>query len=209
MLWLKIFSQLGLGVIIILSGGFAGLYYIVKYDNGQTIKSAIQSLEGQKNVIQKQIDSLDMELEQLQDMDKAMNLMGDEINKFLQFIPNKMTSSMVLNHLNVHAKASGVDLEKYANHNAVEKKEFYEKLGISVTVKGLFTQVLVFLSKLTGLTEIITVERFTLREVVQRGRKQIQGLGEVTMQMDIYGYRYITPIIEVAKGDNGKKGVKQ
>lgn len=198
MLWFKTFSQLGIGVVILLSGGFAGLYYVIKYDNGQSIKNEIQTLEKQKNVVQKEINSLDLELKQLQEMDKAMNLMRNEINKFLQYIPNKLTSVMVLNHLNVNAKASGVDLEDITRYRAVEKKEFYEKIKISVTVKGLYTQVLVFLSKLTGLTEIVTIERFTLTEVKSKGR-YVGGLNEVIMKMDIYGYRYTSPIIEVAE----------
>ena len=207
MLWLRSFSQLSIGIIILLSGGFAGLYYMVKYDKGQLLENEIQSLVGQKNVVQKEINSLNLELGQLQEMDKAMNLMGDEINKFLQFIPRKLTSSMVLNHLNIHAKESGVNLENIVNHRSIEKKEFYEKIKISVTVKGLYTQVLVFLSKLTSLTEIIIVEMFTLTEVQGRG-KYVGGLNEVTMRMDIYGYRYTSPIIDVAEETNKQKEVK-
>ena len=207
MLWFRSFAQLSIGVVILVSGMFAGLYYMLKYDNGQSIKDATRSLEQQKNVVQKDIDSLKLELQQLQEMDKAMNLMSDEINKFLQFIPQKLTSAMVLNHLNIHAKASGVNLENITSHTAVEEHEFYEKIKISVTVKGLYTQVLVFLSKLTGLTEIVTVEHFALKEVQGRG-KYVGGLNEVTMKMDIYGYRYTSPIIDVA-AENKQKEVKQ
>lgn len=210
MFWLRVFSELSIGVVIILSGGFAGLYYVVKYDNGQTIKNETQELEKQKNAIQKKISSLNLELKQLQEMDKAMNLMGDEINKFLQFIPSKLTSSMVLEHLNENVRTSGVNLENIVTHDAVEKKEFYEKLKISITIRGLFTEVLVFLSKLTGLTEIITVEQFTLREAERsQNTDRIGGLDEVIMQMDIYGYRYVTPIISAAKENGEKKEVKQ
>ena len=41
MLWLKTFSQISLGIIIIISGGIAGIYYAWKYDNGQSIKDVI------------------------------------------------------------------------------------------------------------------------------------------------------------------------
>ena len=205
MLWLKVFSQISLGIVIIISGGIAGIYSVWKYDNGQSIKDAIQGVEKQKTVVQEKIDTLDFELTQLQEMGKAMRLMGDEVNKFLQFIPNKLTSSMVLNHLNIHAKSSGVNMKDITNHSAVETQEFYEKIKISVTVKGLFSQVLVFLSKLTGLTEIISVDSFTLEEA-QRG-KYVGSSNEITMRMDIYGYRYTVPII--SETADGKKEVKQ
>jgi len=208
MLWLKTFSQLSIGILIILSGGFAGVYYLVRYDDGQAIADQIRSLDNQKKDVKKKIDSLNMELERLQEMDTAINLMGDEINKFLQYIPSEVTSSMILNNLTTNAKKAGVDLQGITNHRSIEQHDFYEKIKISVTVKGLFTQILVFLSKLTGLTEIVTVESFTL-EKVKAGGKYIGSLSEVRMRMDIYGYRYISPIIEKDNKDNKKKGVKK
>ncbi len=197
MLWLTIFSQLSIGIIIILSGGFAGVYYLWKYDSGQVIKDEIQKLEQKQNTIKEQITSMNLELQQLGEVDKAMRLMGKEMNKFLQFIPSKVTSAMILNHLNTHAKSAGVDLQGITNHSYIEKKEFYEKLKISITVKGLFSQILVFLSKLTGLTEIITVDTFNLQETRKKG-KYIEG-NEVIMKMDIHGYRYISSIISETK----------
>ena len=184
--------RLSIGSIIILNMGLSSLYYFLKYDKGESIQDEITSLEGQKNAVQKTIDDLKVSLNNLHEMDNAMNSMGTEINKLLEFIPNKVTSSMILNHLNIQAKSAGVDLEDINNRGGSETKDFYEKLKISVTVKGLFTQVLIFLSKLTSLTEVVTVENFDLIEIQQRGQ-QIGGLKEVKMRMDIYGYRYIAP----------------
>ena len=198
MLWFRVFSQLSIGMIIILSAGFAGLYYITKYDNGESIKNEIASLDTQKNAVQKEIEELNGELKNLNELDKAMNSMSGEINKFLQFIPNKMTSSIVLNHLNQQAKVAGVDLQDIVTYSNVEKREFYEKLKVNVTVKGLFTQVLVFLSKLTNLKEIITVEQFSMEPVAQK-KKYAKGVNEIKIQMDIYGYRYTSAIIEEDK----------
>ena len=199
-MWFKLFSQLSIGVVIILSGGVAGIYYVLKYDKGSNITEEINNLETQKQTAQQKVENLKGELNRLQDMDKAMNLMGDEINKFLKFIPDKVSSSMILNHLNEKARTSGVELENIVNHRVSEKKEFYEKLKVSVTVRGLFTQILIFLSKLTSLTEIITVESFTMEEMAQKGRR------EVKMRMDIYGYRYITPIIVTQEQEISNKG---
>ena len=205
MLWLKTFSQLSIGILIILSGGFAGVYYLVKYDDGQALKEQIQNIGNQKNAVQKKIDSLDKDLKQLQHMNVVIEEMGDEINKFLQFIPSRLTSSMIMNHLNTNAKEAGVDLQNIINHKFTEQHDFYEKIKISVTVKGFFTQILIFLSKLTGLTEVITVENFTLEEV-RTGGKYVGSLNEVRMRMDIYGYRYTSPIIDKDKDkDQGEE----
>ncbi len=204
MLWLKVFSQLSVGMIIILSTGLAGLYYITKFDDGGSIKNEISELDKQQNVVKKEIEDLKAELKSLNELDKAMSLMGGEINKFLQFIPNEMTSTMILNHLNQQAKVAGVDLPDIVTHSNTEKKEFYEKLKVSVTVTGLFTQVLIFMSKLTSLSEIITVERFTMETMGGQKASYTAGLNEIKMQMDIYGYRYTSAIIEDNNQEAGK-----
>ena len=201
-MWIKVFAQTSIGIMIIVSAGIAGIYYVSKYNNGQSIKSEISSLDQQKKDVEKNIKNLELELEGIQEVEKVMNVMGDKMNEFLKFIPDKMTSSMILNHLNINAKSAGVELSDIANHDVVGKEEFYEKIKINITVKGVFTQVLVFLSKLTGLTEIVTIESFVLKEVP----RQKQLTGEVQMQMEIYGYRYITPIVDA---NSVNKGVKK
>lgn len=197
MLWFKVFSQLSIGMIIILSSGLAGLYYITKYDDGGSIKNEISELEKQQDLVKKEIEGLKDELKSLNELDKAMNRMGGEINKFLQYIPNEMTSTMILNHLNQQAKVAGVDLRDIVTHSNTEKEDFYEKLKVNVTVKGLFTQVLIFMSKLTSLNEIITVERFSMETINQKG--YTPNFNEIKMDMDIYGYRYTSAIIEENK----------
>ena len=199
-MWFKIFAQLGIGMVIILSAGVASVYYVWKYDKGEAIQQEIESLEQQQNKAKKSIEDLKVELINLKQMNQTMSLMGDKINEFLKFMPDKVTSSMVLNYLNEKARSAGVELENIVNHKVSEKKEFYEKLKVSVTVRGLFTQVLIFLSKLTGLTEIITVESFNMENLSQN-----KGKNEVKMRLDIYGYRYIMPIIAKQDSTNTKK----
>ena len=201
-MWIKVFAQTSLGIMIIISAGIAGIYYVAKYNNGKSIKSEISSLDRQKKDVEKNIKNLKLELEGIQEVEKVMNVMGNKMNEFLKFIPDKMTSLMILNHLNINAKSAGVELSNIENHDVVKKEEFYEKIKINITVKGVFTQILVFLSKLTGLTEIVTIESFVLKEVPQK--KELAD--EVQMQMQIYGYRYITPIVDT---NSINKGVKK
>ena len=201
-MWIKVFAQTSIGIMIIVSAGIAGIYYVAKYDNGQSIKNEISSLDKQKTDVEKGIKNLELELQGIQEVEKVINVMGDKMNEFLKFIPDKMTSSMILNHLNVNAKSAGVELSDIANHDVVAKEEFYEKIKINITVRGVFTQVLVFLSKLTGLTEIVTIESFVLKEISHK--KELED--EVQMQMEIYGYRYITPIVDT---NSINKGVKK
>ena len=200
-MWIKILAQLNLGIVIIISAGIASIYYVLKYDNGQSIKNQISGLDKKKEKAEKEIKGLKLELQGIQEMEKVMGVMGEKMNEFLKFIPDRLTSSMILNHLNVNARAAGVELRDITNHDVVVAEEFYEKIRINITVKGLFTQVLVFLSKLTNLTEIVTIESFNLKEF--HHRKAVEGINEVQMDMEIYGYRYIKPIVETTNVNKG------
>ena len=197
MLFIKSFADLSIFFVILISGAIAGWYRFLKYDKGDSIKAQIQQINVDKDKTRTQIENLKLELKALQETDALVNQMGVEINSFLRFIPSKLTSVMILNHLNNTAKSTGVNVENITNYDFVRKEEFYEKLKVSVTIKGIFSNVLLFLSKLTGLTEVITVESFAMQSVRGRVNVAIQGLDEVKVRMDIFGYRYVSPIVEL------------
>ena len=196
LIFIKSFAHTNILVVLLMSGAIAGVYYLVKYDKGDSIKAQIQQINKDKDKTREQINNLKLELKALQETVEVINQMGLEINKFLQFIPSRLTSAMILNHLNNTAKSTGVNVEDITNYDFVQREDFYEKLKVSVTIQGVFSQILLFLSKLTGLTEVITVESFSMQSV-RRNTISIQGLDEVKMRMDIYGYRYVSPIIEL------------
>ena len=197
MLFIRSFANLSIFFVVLLSGAIAGGYRFLKYDTGDSIKTQIQKINVNKDKTKAQIANLSLELKALQETDLLVNKMGTEINNFLQIIPSELTSAMILNHLNNTAKTTGVNVENITNYDFIRKEEFYEKLKVGVTIRGVFSNVLLFLSKLTGLTEVITVENFTMENVRSRVDISVQVLDEVKVKMDIFGYRYISSVVEL------------
>ena len=117
-----------------------------------------------------------------------------EIAQLLKYIPNELTSSRILKHLNHLTKASGVHLEDIKNYGSVKKEKLYEKLRINMKIRGFFSQLLLFLSKITELNIFVTVEEFTIEHDLRQKRSR-QLLNELRVNMDIYGYRYLPEII--------------
>ncbi len=190
-MWLKIMSDMPVGSIILFSLFLAGGYYFWKFDSGQSIKSNIKQLEDDVNQTQNDIARLKTTKANLQDLDKVMNDTANEVEQLYNYIPNELTSSKVLKYLNSLTKQSGVNLEDVKNHGVMTKKKFYEKLKIHMVIRGFFTEILMFLSKLTELKIIITVEKFTIENTHSQN---LHGsfLNELKMTMDIYSYRYVT-----------------
>ena len=192
MMWLKVFAEWPLPTIFVFSVGLAGGYWMLKYDNGSSIQKQIDQSAQEKETLQVEVDELTSKLRTLQEADRTINEMGDQFDQFLKLIPNKMNASLVMEYLNNISIATGVRMSSIRTHPTPERKDFYEKLKISVTLKGFYNEILLFLAKLTGLSEIVTVENFEMnnRGVTPSGEAST---GEVQMKMDIYGYRYIPP----------------
>ena len=185
-------------LVAVMSFGFAGLYYMFKYDDGKSIRAEMQTLNINKEKVKAEIDNLKLEVSTLQETDKVMNQMGLEINQFLEFIPKELTSSKILNNLNNTARNSGVNIENIINSHSFVREDFYEKIKVSLVIKGVFSQLLVFLSKLTSLRELITVESFTMESMARQNRRA--AFGELKMRMDMYSYRYIENLDKTAAG---------
>ncbi len=188
-MWLKIFSQWPLVMMILLSSGFTGFYWLFQYDNGSSIQKEIDNIKATNTKTQSEVKELELRLVTLQETDNAINEMGDEFNQFLALIPDKMNSSVILDYLTSISKITGVHLQTVQNTKVLEKKDFYEKFKVDIIIKGFYGQILMFLSKLTGLPEIVTVESFTMDHT--SGRGQGSSTGEVEMKMDVFGYRYV------------------
>ena len=193
MVWIRTFADLSFMLLIVLSACLAGVYWLVWYDKGTSLQSQISSINSRKATLTAEVKDLKDKLKNLKEIDVTVNEMGSEFEKFLQFIPNQLTSLKIMNHLNMSARDSGVDLQGISSHKAsrLKKDEFYEKVKINVVVKGFFSQILSFLSKLTGLPEIITVENFVITQLRSSSRRKLGTLDEVKINMDIFGYRYI------------------
>ena len=195
-MWLKIISDLQFGLTLLLSGVIMGVFYFWKFDDGSSINSQVTQLENDKTKIQQEIESLTVKLRNVRKMDQSMKTQAVEITQLLEYIPNELTSSRILKHLNHLTKMSGVHLEDIKNYGSVKKEKLYEKLRINMKIRGFFSQLLLFLSKITELNIFVTVEEFTIEHDLRQNRsQQLQLLNELRVNMDIYGYRYLPEII--------------
>lgn len=200
-MWLKIIADLQIVLVLLLNIMLMGGYYFLEYNDGSAIKSAIAQLEKDKVKVQEDISDLELKLQDVQKMDESMKTHAEEISQLIKYIPNELTSSQILKHLNHLTKASGIHLEDIKNYGTVKKEELYEKLRINMKIRGFFSQVLLFLSKVTELNIFVTVEEFTIEKDMRQEQSR-QLLNELRVSMDIYGYRYLT---ETVSENNTKK----
>lgn len=207
MLWIKVFSQLSIVVIIMFNIVIAGLYYVFKYDSGKSIEIEIHNIRKQQKKIQIKNKKLNKKINDFKSIHNLTNQLGEKINSIVNYIPNKITDATILKHLNTESKKAGVSIENIRNQGVIDASEadFYKKIKIHVTVKGGFSQVMIFLSALTGLPIMLIIENFTIKQVTQKVKSVHSFNQEIIMDMDMYGYKYTDSIIKKSE----KKTVKE
>ena len=197
MLLHNIILDMTIGMVIFISLLLGGFYYLFVFDNGDSIKQATTSLVNNEALAQKEIKELKEKLTHLERMKQVLDRTQDEVNKFLRFMPNTLTSLMILNNLNANAKDSGVILENIKTRELpAQDRRPYSIVQVNLNIKGLFNQILVFLSRLTDSPEIITFHEFTLRNenMMDSGSSGSIKYGQITMTATIHGYKYNEPI---------------
>ena len=202
MLLHNIILDMTIGMVVFISLLLGGFYYLAFYDNGDSIKEETNNLISAESRVQKQIIDLKKNLAKLRQMKQVLDKTQGEVNKFLKFMPNTLTSLMILNNLNANAKLSGVKLENITNReHSVKNNKPYNIIEMKLDIKGSFSQILEFLSQLTSSPKILTFHNFGLKNQDSNNnegrQKNINDYGRNTqmiMNATVYAYKYNEPI---------------
>ena len=185
---LQAIGQLPLSRAVIISFFISGIYYLVGYDSGETFKNAMISSEQSKTELKTEIAKLDKELESIRQLKAAQDRDSERLNTLLAFIPEKLTKTELMRTLGNEAKSVGVSINQIRdNTNQNKKSEFYEEVGVEIELVGSFAQLVLFLSNLTNLKQIISVDGLTM--IVGSG--PMGESGSLVMAASILGYRYV------------------
>lgn len=174
------------GRMVIFSLVLCGLYYLVGYDGGATQRAAIESYSAQLTELQQKALKIDKEIEEIRALKAAQEKDAERLNVLLGFIPEKLSNFEMMRTLSNEAKAVGANINSIRDSGPASGKpgEFYEEIGVDINLEGSFAQLLLFLSNLTRLNQIVTLNTL-----------EIKGAGAVdaplNMTAQIRGYRYV------------------
>jgi Tfp pilus assembly protein PilO len=188
-------GTLGMGRVIMISLVICGLYYLVAYDSGDTWRASISQSVQTKDEISKTIARLDGELQEIETLKRAQEQDAEKLKLLLGYIPEKLSNFELMRTLSNEAKAVGVSINQIRDKGGTQAKEneFYEEIGVDIDLEGTFPQLVLFLSNLTKLNLILTLETLDLKTTGAGGE------GALEMAAQVNGYRY------VAKKDGAPK----
>lgn len=191
-----IFSVVHMGIVqIVTLGGFLlGVFYFSLYNDGSLVKKQTAEIQTQTQAMDKKIQEQRKEIEERMDFKQLVEREGRVIQYFLSYIPNDYTAIDIFHFLTQEAKNAGINIEDKSDQG-VESGEFYDALKVSIRVAGSFSQVLLFLSRLTAQKKILVVDKISM----SLSNEDDQG---ILATMIVYAYRYK----EDEEKEEGKEG---
>ena len=190
-------AHMGLMQIITLGGFLVGGYYFAFYNDGSLLKKQTAEIQTQIQNVDKKIQNQKQEIEERINFKELMEKEARVIQYFLSYIPNDYTVIDVFHFLTREAKSAGINIEDTTDQG-VEDGKFYDALKVSVRVAGSFSQILLFLSRLTSLKKILVVSDVSM----SLSKEDEQG---IFATMNVYAYRYKEEKSE-DKEEDGQEG---
>ncbi len=166
----------------------AGLLYFFVFGGDGSLVKSIKPLKNQKIQLTKDIQDKEKIIQQAVAYQQSIKKLGNTINKVVKHIPKDMSSTKMMRSLTDSAKVSGVNIidvsDRGGSRNRKSESALYTKIPVSIKLEGNFTQIMMFLSNLTKLDNIITVEELS----IDSGKRLGEGI--VAFSAIFVGYKY-------------------
>lgn len=175
---------------LVIGAFFALIYYFVGYDDGSKLEAQIQSAKAEITESEKKIKSEIAKIESIEQFKKANAAMGETLQTFISFIPEKLVMIDLMKLVSNEAKSAGLNISRISERGAGIKGEFYESLNVDAELGGTFEQLMIFLSDLTKVKQILTLSRLQIRNA-GGGRSANAEYAQVNFTAEIRGYRYV------------------
>jgi Tfp pilus assembly protein PilO len=183
------FRNLPLGNCLMIGFFVALAYYLVFYNSGSVLQTNIQARKSEIQDLQHKIADEDKKIAQIEQFKKATQVMGQDFQSLVAYIPAKFGSFDLMRSVSNEAKAAGINISRINESAAAEKMGFYEQFKVRADLTGSFQQIMLFLSFLTRTEQIMTVPSLELRTDSRSSNPT--DTPTLRFNVEIFGYRYL------------------
>lgn len=153
-------SKIKTALVVLGFGIVVGVYSLYDFVGGEQI-----SLQSQVQQKEQQIGQLKGELERVRSfaqnipaVKQAFREQSLQLESVLEFIPRNLELSGILRKLNMLAQNSGVEIISFKPQKDEQDLGFFKSTTIDLTLKGSFTQSLVFFDQVSKLKRVLNFE---------------------------------------------------
>lgn len=185
-------EQVSIGKAVIIGVVLAGLYWMMS-DDGSSIEAMIQSSQSQIQTTRKSIEEEEEKVQLTQRYKLTVASLGNELQVLSDYIPKDLRASDLMKTVSSEAKAAGLDIVKVSEGGVDQRlngeSDLYESFSVNVELAGTFPQHVLFLSFLTRLKSIVTIDNFQLT-TQQKTSEDGSSSPSVKFNVELVGYRY-------------------
>ena len=188
-------SNLSVIGMIFISGVLASGYWFFLYDRGTDIIQETDNIKNQIIQKDKNIKKKKEEIEKAVIFDNSVRLLGKELELFYEYFPYQLTNRQLFQDLTRLSKDSGLEIMSMKGLSRQKQTELYEALSVQLVVEGEFAQFLSFLSRLTDLDKVVTVQNVDIKPLASRdkGESRDVKVQKIQAQLNVLGFRYVQP----------------
>jgi len=171
-------------------------YYFMLYDDGSGLQKQIQTAQQQVNQDKSKIASINKAIEDAKTYVKVKAALGGEMQTVQKAIPSNLTSLDFMQTISNQAKTIGLQIDsvspagEFRNGGQAPSNAFFEPVGVSVQLTGTYNQVMEFMSALTALDKIVTVDALEMN--VQSNFSQKTSSPTLDFKADVSAYRFLS-----------------
>lgn len=181
---LQWFKVLGIGLLVGLG------YYYSFFSDGQLQLDQLAQTQQQVAQTEKEIAAVKEALANADRFEREVKDTVDQFAHIVDFMPTKITTSMLTATISDACTKSGMKLLKIEPKDDKTRVEFYETTKVGFSVEGNFTQLVTFLSALSRVPRMMNFEGFGIS--VSNDSNDIE-VPRLVAAGVLVGFRYIPP----------------
>lgn len=196
--------EMNIVVMLLLSGILTAGYWTLGYDDGSAVISKQTSIVNQLKKAEINISEAKLDIEKIHVFDQSIKKLGQDVEIFLRYIPENLSSSNLFTDLTRAAKQKKIIVKNMVSLG-LRPSGLYNTIILKLSLEGDFKQILSFLSQLTAMDKIITVNNINISPLRgQKGPQQHQS-SKLNVTMDVSSYQYKRPIQKKTKSSKKEK----
>ena len=183
--------EMSYGQAFVIGLALALVYFLVVYDSGQS--KINQAKSAQRNVaeLNQKLAGAQKDLNRSKEFKETLKLKDEQFLTFTSYIPEQLNISDMMKSISAEAKAAGVNIMSIKEGNTSKQNyQYTDPLSIEVVLEGGFPQHILFLSYLTRLDSIFTIEQMSFKGNLPGGKADPSQIS-VQFRATIVGYRYV------------------
>lgn len=184
----RILSQLSPLRALMFGFGLAGVYYFLFFDASSLMLQNMANTTENINKIKQELTSTKQKIERAQIFEKASSQLGQTLHSVLSYVPEKTNHSDLMKIVSNEVKTSGARLLTMRGLEEPTPTTFYQAIVVEVELQGSFVQHMLFLSNLTRVDQILTVDKLSIES---KGELMDAESPWSVMKVSVKGYRYI------------------